>query len=329
VRFGVVVPSYGRFGEPGAVRRLIAAVESLGYESAWFADHVAVPGYASAWVPSPQLDPLVACCVGLGETTRLRFGVDVLVAAYRHPLLLASMVASADQLGGGRLTLGIGVGYLEGEFDALGVTYAQRGSITDETLAIMRAVWSEPGPRSHRGEHFSFEDVHVGTRCAQEGGVPLWVGGNARRALRRAAALGDGWHPLWPDPKDYARDRAVIESLRQASGIDRTFTYSYSCPRGAVLDEPFDGDPRPAPHAVPTRPEYGYVPAVPRAPNGRPRFTGTVAELRDDVDECARNGIEHLTLRFWTSASELTEDGLVEQMTRFATEVMPDAASHR
>jgi hypothetical protein len=237
------------------------------------------------------------------------------------------MAASAHELGGGRLTLGIGVGYLEGEFDALDVAYAQRGSITDETLTIMRAAFTEAGPLSYRGEHFSFEGVYVGAPNPGKSGVPLWIGGNARRALRRAAELGDGWHPLWPDPTEYARDRAVIELLRSAAGIDRPFTYSYSCPRGAVLDEPFGGDPAPAPRPAPSRPEYGYVPPVPRASNGRPRFTGTVAELREDVDVCARNGIEHLTLRFWTSASDLTEDGLVEQMTRFATEVMPGAGN--
>ena len=329
VRFGVVVPSYGRFGEPGAVRRLVATVESLGYESAWFADHVAIPGYAVGWVPPPQLEPLVACSVGLGATERLRFGVDVLVAAYRHPLLLASMAASADQLGGGRLTLGIGVGYLEGEFAALGVPYADRGAITDETLAILRAAWTEPGPLSYAGRHFSFDDVHVGTRCRQPGGVPLWVGGNAPRALRRAATLGDGWHPLWPSPEEYTRDRAVIESLRSEAGIDRPFTFSYSCPRGAVLASPFRGDRRPAPQGSPSRPEYGYVPPVPRAPDGGRRFTGTVEELLDDVEACARAGVEHLALRFWTSASDLTEDGLVEQLTRFATEVMPGAGTNR
>lgn len=336
MRFGVVVPSYGRFGEPGAVRRLVATVESLGYESAWFADHVAIPDYAVGWVPPPQLEPLVACSVGLGATERLRFGVDVLVAAYRHPLLLATMAASADQLGGGRLTLGIGVGYLEGEFAALDVPYASRGAITDETLTILRAAWTEPGALSHRGPHFSFDDVHVGSRCAQPDGVPLWVGGNAPRALRRAAALGDGWHPLWPDPEEYARDRAVVESLRSDAGIDRPFTFSYSCPRGAVLDAPARVAPAsagseraPGSTARPSRPEFGYVPPVPRTREGRPRFTGTPTELLDDVEECARAGVEHLTLRLWTSASDLTEDGLVEQLTRFATEVMPGAVTNR
>lgn len=325
MRFGVVVPTYGRFGDPDAVLRLVHHAEALGYEGAWFADHVVIPDYATGWLPPPQLEPVVACCVGMGATTRLRFGVDVLVAPYRPPLLLAKMAATADQLGGGRLTLGIGVGYLEGEFAALGVPYEQRGGITDETLAILRAAWSERGSLAHHGEYFDFDGVHLGVACAQRGGVPLWVGGNAPRALRRAAELGDGWHPLWIAPEQYARARAEIERRRSEAGIERPFTFSFSCPRGAVLDASRDWSEDAARRVpAPTRPEFGYVPPLPRAPDGRPRFTGTVEELLDDVHAYAAAGVEHLTLRFWTSGHDLAEDALMQQMTRFATDVIPD-----
>jgi probable F420-dependent oxidoreductase len=326
VRFGVVVPSYGRFGEPATVLRLIGVAEELGYEGAWFADHVVIPDYATDWLPPPQLEPLACCFVGMGATTRLRFGVDVLVAAYRHPLVLAKTAATADQLSGGRLTLGIGVGYLEGEFAALGVPYAKRGAVTDEWLRVMRRVWSTEGPVSFAGDRVAFDRVHLGVRPAQYPGVPLWVGGNVAPALRRAALLGDGWHPLWPTPGGYAAGRKRIVELRAEAGIDRPFTYSYSCPLSRVLErEVTHWDTPPLPGA-PSRPEYGYVQPLPRAPDDRPRFTGTPEQLVADVEAFAAAGVEHLTLRFWTSAVDLTADQLVEQMARFATDVAPRCA---
>lgn len=323
MRYGVVVPSYGRFGDPELVMRLVRAVEVLGYESAWFADHVVIPDYATDWLPPPQLDALTCCGAGLGATTRLRVGTDVLVAPYRHPLLLAKTAATADQLGGGRLTLGIGVGYLEGEFAALGVPYGERGAITDECLRVLRHVWTERGPVSFHGTHVRFDAVHLGVTPAQPGGVPLWVGGNIPRAQARAARLGDGWHPLWPQPDAYAAARRRILELRAHDGVDRPFVFSMSCPSGAVLDAPRDrwDEARPA---RPARAEYAYAPPVPRAPDGRPRFTGTPDQLAADVTTYADAGVEHLVLRFWTSARrDMIVDQLEEQMARFAREVAP------
>jgi alkanesulfonate monooxygenase SsuD/methylene tetrahydromethanopterin reductase-like flavin-dependent oxidoreductase (luciferase family) len=150
--------------------------------------------------------------------------------------------------------------------------------------------------------------------------VPLWVGGNAAAALERAARLGDGWHPLWPAPDSYAEGRHRIEGLRAQEGIERRFTFSYSCPLGRVLERARD-DWAGVSDRRPSRREFGYVPPLPRAEDGRPRFTGTPDQLRDDVDAFAAAGVEHLVLRFWTSASDLDASGVEEQMAAFATEV--------
>ncbi|MCU1457066.1 MAG: class F420-dependent oxidoreductase [Actinomycetia bacterium] len=321
MRFGVVVPSYGRYGNPELLLRLIRTAERLGYEGAWFADHVVVPDYAVSWMPSPQLEPLTCCLIAMGATERIHLGVDVLVAPYRNAVLLAKMAASADGFGPGRLVLGIGVGYLEGEFDALGIPYETRGAMTDEYLEFWRHVWSTPDPVAFRGTFVDVEAVHLAVKPAA-GGVPLWVGGNIDRALRRAAVLGDGWHPLWPTPERYRSARAHITELREAGGIDRPFTFSFSCPAGSVLDRPRTDWEVPAPVAL-ARPEYGYSPSVPRAPDGRPRFTGTVEQLIEDVELFAEAGVEHLTLRFWTSAADRSPEELEVQLERFATEVVP------
>ena len=325
MRLGVVVPTYGRFGDAAAVLRIIRVVEDLGYDGAWFADHLAIPGYASKWVPPPVLDPLAVCGVGLGATTRLRFGTDVLVAPYRHPLALAASVRSLQALGGDRLVLGIGVGYLEGEFTALDLDPATRGARTDEALRILRAARTGLAIE-HAGASFEFRDVIPGGVGA---GPPLWVGGNAPVARRRAAELGDGWHPLWISPEEYRAARAEIVALRRTAGLDGPFTFSMSCPRGAVEDTARDWSGASRAASAPTRPEFGYVPPLPRATSGRPRFTGTPDELRADLDAYAAAGVDHLVVRFWTSGVDLDEAALVAQMTRFAREVAGFSSASR
>jgi probable F420-dependent oxidoreductase len=317
VKFGVAIPTYGRFADPGAALRLIGAAERLGYDGAWFSDHVAIPDYATGWVPPPHLEALATCIMGMGRTTGLCFGVDVLVAPYRHPLVLAATAATADRLSGGRLVLGIGVGYLEGEFSALGLPYDDRGALTDEVLTVLRRVWAGPRPASHTGPHWPFADVHAGVPPTRTGGVPLWVGGNAARAITRAALLGDGWHPLWPDPDGYSRARARIQSLRDEAGIDRPFTFSLSAPRL---------DPQPATSPGLNQPrrraEYGYVPPFPRDDNGRVRFTGSADQMTADVEAYAAAGVTHLTIRLWTSASPMGEAEVTGRMGEFAATVM-------
>ena len=213
MRFGLAIAAYGKGATGPAVADLMDAAEELGFDSVWFADHIAVPDYASEVNLSPPfLEPLASCAWGLGRTTRLRFGTDVLVAPYRHPLQVAAMAGTLGRLAGDRLILGIGVGYLRGEFDALGAgPYEQRGRLTDEFLRTLRA----PGAGLHVVE--------------PPDPVPLWVGGNGRAARRRAAFLGDGWHPLWMPDDRYAVARKEILDLRASAGIGGAFTFSYSC----------------------------------------------------------------------------------------------------
>jgi alkanesulfonate monooxygenase SsuD/methylene tetrahydromethanopterin reductase-like flavin-dependent oxidoreductase (luciferase family) len=338
VRFSVVVPSYGALGDPGALAVCIDAAEALGFEGVWFADHVALPDYATPVLPPPMLDPLAACAWGLGRTRRLRFGTDVLVAPYRPPLVLAALAGSLARLSGERLVVGIGVGYLEGEFAALGLDPADRGPCTDEVLDVLRACWAEAGPVAHPGPRFAFTDVHpVGTPPGgfAPGAVPLWVGGNAGVALRRAARAGDGWHPLFPTPEAYARGRATIEAERARRGRTGPFTWSYSAAATRILDRPAAPSSAPVPPvpevppgtaAARARPEFGYAPAPPTAPDGRPRLVGTVEEVVSDVRALAEAGVEHLVLRCWTSASDLDADGVVAQYERIATDVVPAVA---
>jgi len=335
VRFSVVIPSYGRLGEPDLVRRFVRAAEDLGYEGGWFADHLALPDYVTGMIAPPMLEPLSTCTWALGFTERLCLGVDVLVVPYRHPLVVAASAATVARLSGGRLVLGVGIGYLVGEFEALGLDPADRAARTDEALALWRAAWEEPPPLTAPGPRFPVDSVYlVGPPAGPDPAAApaVWVGGNVAAAFERAARFGDGWHPLFPTPEAYAEGRAAIEARRAALGITRPFTFSYSGPFGQILDAPRDWsavEPAPSPTVAATalRPEFKYAPPPPHAESGRPLLTGTPDDLVLDVTALAAAGVEHLLLRLWVSASDLDADGLIDQMTRFAEQVIPHCES--
>ena len=297
MRFGFAVPAYGKHADGAAVRDLLAAGDELGFDGAWFPDHVAVPEYAAAANLSPPfLEPLAACAWGLGTTARLRFGTDVLVAPYRHPLVVAATVNTLARLAPGRIVLGVGVGYLKGEFEVLGAgPYEARATVTE---GFVRALREPPGGYS--------------VVSAPEP-VPVWIGGNSRPAQRRAALLGDGWHPLWMPDSVYASARGRILDLRAEAGLTGSFTFSYSCGATRFLDRATDAWP-PQPRRAPTGSEFRYAPE-PWADDGRPRFVGTPDQVASDLRLLEAAGVDHVTLRFGSAD--------VGQLERFAGEVRP------
>ncbi len=302
MRFGAAIAAYGPGADGGAVREMVAALEDLGFESAWWPDHIAVPDYATTVnLQPPFLEPLAALGWALGATRRLTFGTDVLVAPYRHPLLVASMIGTLARLGGDRIVLGVGVGYLRGEFEVLGLdTYDARGAVTDAFLEAVRTV-----P----------EGYHVPTAPTP---VPVWVGGNSAAARRRAALLGDGWHPLWMPDTAYRAARDEIDALRRAHGLAGPFTYSFSCGMTSLLDADPGAWP-PAPARAPKGSEFRYAPAAWVAPDGRPRLVGTPDQMIADLRLLEDAGVEHVVLRFGLAGTAPLE--------RFARDVAPAFAA--
>ena len=297
MRFGVAVPSYGTRATGPAVRDLLVAAEGLGYASAWFPDHVAVPAEAAGPNLSPPFfEPLTSCAFGLAATERIVLGTDVLVGPYRHPLLVAAMAATMGHLAGDRLVLGVGIGYLRGEFAALGAgPYEERGARTESFLRGLRSppdgmvVLTPPAP------------------------VPVWVGGNSARAERRAALLGDGWHPLWTPATSYADARSRILALRREAGLDGPFTFSYSCMATAITDGRTPWPPPPPRH--PEGSDFRYQPEAWVAEDDRPRFVGTPDQVAADLRLLEEAGVDHVVLRFGSADPRSLE--------RFAADVMP------
>jgi probable F420-dependent oxidoreductase len=316
--FGVVLPAFGPLASRDAFNDAVDTIEGLGFADVWFGDHVAVPSYAAHVTRPEWLEPLSACMLALGRTSRLRAGTDVLVLPYRNPLLVAKMAATADALSGGRLVLGVGVGYLKGEFAALGADYGRRGPTTDQYLQAMRALWGSAGtPVSFDGEFVSFDNVCMGP-SPTTGQVPVWVGGNAPAALRRAALMGDGWHPLFPTPDLYRSGRDAIVALR---GSADGFTFSMSLAVTRVLDAGEASTPRTWGDDADIPEDFGYSPPIPLTADGRPRFVGDPDQVAEDVEVYIGAGVRHFTLRFSAGADVGVSDYL-HQLQGFADQVM-------
>ena len=188
MRIGIVIPSFDRYADPEVFRRLVLQVEALGFDSAWFGDHIVFPADRPDYIGSSWLDAMACASVGLGMTTRLKFGTDVLVAPYRNPIMLAKMAATASLLSGGRFMLGLGIGWLEGEFAALGSPpFANRADVTEEYLRVIRQMFEEQGDLSHAGRWINYDQIAFATSDP-----------GRRQSPQGAAPRGPAWRRLAP-----------------------------------------------------------------------------------------------------------------------------------
>ena len=195
----------GPFGRPAGAVEVAQAAEAAGFDSLWAVDHVVVPaGYRSKYpyaqsgrMPGPEdapiPDPLVWLSYVAAVTSTIRLATGIMVLPQRSPLVIAKEAATLDVLSEGRLILGVGAGWLEEEFDALGVPFASRGKRMDDYITAMRAAWSET-TASHHGNFVSFDSVIVRPQPVN-GAVPIVIGGHSKAAARRAGTLGDGFFP--------------------------------------------------------------------------------------------------------------------------------------
>ena len=291
------------FVSAAAITELARAAEDGGFDAVYVTEH---PFPDARWLDTGghhALDPFVALSFAAAVTERLRLQTNLVVLAYRNPFLAAKSIASLDALSGGRTIIGIGAGYLEGEFRALGVDPARRNELTDESIRAMTAAWAGEEMR-YEGEGFTAAGNLMLPRPVQTPRPPLWIGGNSRRAMRRVAELADGWIPM---PTTGMTESAVASRLKTAS-IDSTAALAE---RITELRQMFADAGRE------TEPTIAFTP--PSLLMTRSNGPVPAAQLVDEAGQLAAIGVSQLTLSF----PGRTRRELLAAMDAFAADVIP------
>ena len=306
MRYGFYLPTRGQTASPEALESLVTRAEEWGFSSVMIADHIVFPVTIKSKYPytvsgafpgqGDALEQLALMAFVAGKTRSLRLISSVMILPYRNPVVTAKMLATIDVLSRGRVTVGVGVGWLREEFEALGAPdFDRRGAVSDEYLRIFKALWTQD-PASYHGEFYRVDSVRCLPHPVQKPHPPIWVGGHSNAALRRVARLGDGWHPVGANPAVPLRPpelRARLDDLRrltEAEGRDfSTLTISYKAPI------------------------YDSGQGVDRGAERRP-FSGSQPAIADDIGTFAGLGVGELIFDF---RSESLPESL-DRMARFA-----------
>jgi probable F420-dependent oxidoreductase len=314
MQYGFGAPVSGLLSTPENLARIAVAGEAMGYDYATISDHVVIPRDIEARYPysdtgefpgrsrGDRHEQLTAVAFLAGKTSRLRLVTSVTVVPHRPAVLLAKMLATIDVLSQGRLTFGIGAGWMKEEFEALGVPpFAERGSVTDEYLLACRELWTKDDP-SFAGKHVKFADVLFDPKPVQKPHPPIWVGGESGPALRRTARLGDGWYPIGTNPQHR------LDSMKRfAAGVERL--------QRLVRDAGRD----PAEVTLAYR-ITGWGPSLPaRADDGERRlFSGETADILADLRAFRDFGVGHVDFNFDGASAE----AMIANMRRFREDVL-------
>jgi probable F420-dependent oxidoreductase len=285
---------------PEAIRRVAQRAEQLGYDGIWVSDHIVIPASAVDRFGSMFYEPLTVLGFAAACTTRVRLGTTVIILPYRNPLLTAKVLSTLDVLSGGRLTAGMAVGWTEDEFKALGVPFRERGALSDEYIAAFKTLWTQDQPE-FRGQYVRFENIAFEPKPVQKPHIPIWIGGNSKRAIRRAVALGDCWHPTRPQVEDVKAGVVYLREVCVQRGRD---------PHSLMIAV-----------RLPLKFYDGAEAAVRRRP-----LLGSVQKIIDDISQYGDAGVQYIMLDTFYSTPELehqTVEGMFETIERFATDVMP------
>jgi probable F420-dependent oxidoreductase len=306
MKLGVFLPVSGRAAVPEVLAEAAQQAEKLGFDSVWAAERMVNPWematrypYSSTeqwFVPpeSPFLETLTALTFLAGVTEKVALGSSVIVLPYRHPLFTARVATSIDTLSNGRLILGVGIGWMPEEFEALGVPFKDRAGMSDEQLQIFHLLWKEERPH-FEGRYYQFAEVAVNPRPVQQPRFPIWVGGESEPAQRRAARYADAWFPYFVKitPEDLA---ARFENVRRLAAD-----------AGRGPDEVKRCCVRPV--EVTSEP-------VPQEEN---TLRGTPEQLVEAFKRYEKAGVEHMALQFMVGRWPERK----EQIEKFGQEVIP------
>ena len=315
MEFGFSLPGRGPLAHPDNLVKMTVTAEQLRYASVFVTDHIVLPasmaksvypyssdGHFPGGAEQDYLEPLAMMAYLARATSKIRLGTSVLVLPYRHPLLMAKMLATVDVLSRGRVILGAGVGWLREEFEAVGAPpFEARGAATDEAIELMRRAWTV-NPVAFEGRHYRVRDVFALPKPVQKGGIPIWIGGHTDAAVRRTGRLGDGWHPiaLRPPgnllPDEFATKVKLLHAAAREAGRD---------PRAIVIS---------------LRVPMAVRSARAKPPAGdRPLFQGTPADVAGDIRAYAALGVSHFV--FDPTVQDLKD--VLANMRRFAEDVRP------
>ncbi len=219
MKFGVTIPNNWGIEDPKQVLEFGPLAENLGYDSVWVMDHLFNTGYIRERLEDkPYYHPMAILSFLAATTSKVTLGTSVLVLPYHNPVELAKYAATLDQVSGGRVTLGVGVGAMTEEFDALGISMRERGSLTNECIDIMKELWSSHLPK-YQNKRWDFSDLYFSPKPVQPS-IPVWVGGSSPGAIKRTAVRGDGWHPTGVSAEGYAITKQEIIQAATAAGRD-------------------------------------------------------------------------------------------------------------
>ena len=308
MEIGISIP---RLPDAAGIRRFVQKAEELGFQAVLAGDHVVLPTGGTDQYPytadgsfqRPTDEPFLETMTLLGYlaacTESIKLGSTVIILPYRNPVVQAKMFASLDVLTNGRMICGVGVGWLEMEFDILGVPFAQRGPMSDEFLQIFKALWTEADPVFH-GQFYNIEGIQFYPKPVQSPHIPIWIGGHTRRALRRTAKYGDCWHTTRQTPDFVAQNLPYLREQTERAGRDPA-DITISLKRSLhFTDLGMDEGA-----GVPTG---GVV-------------VGTTQEVVDDVYYCRELGIQQLTYDFRVDGIEKS----IRVMEHLADRVLPVA----
>ena len=217
-----------------SILKLATRAEELGFDSVWVSEHVFNVSYVYDRLGGkPYYEPMAMLSYLAATTKRVSLGTSVLVLPYHNPIRLAKTAATLDVMSGGRLLLGVGVGVIDQELEAMGSSMAERGAITDEAIAVMKELWTQEDP-SFQGRYHSFSGMKFSPKPLQKPHIPLLIGGVSRAAIRRAVRLGNGWHPTALPPEELSEGIRYLGERAQAAGRAASeVPVSVSIPMGA------------------------------------------------------------------------------------------------
>lgn len=314
MKFGFTLPSRGQLATPDKLGFIAKKAEELGFDALLAGDHIIVPRDISSIYPYTEggefpgagwgdwLEQIALLSYIAGQTTRIRLATSVLIVPYRNPLVSAKSLATLDILSKGRLVVGVGVGWMQEEFQALDAPpFEERGSVTDEYLRAFKVLWTEEEPR-FEGKYLNFDNINFLPKPEQKPHPPIWVGGESRPAMRRAAELADGWYPLGSNP---TFPMGTPDQLK--AGLDRLAQYA----------ERFGRDPSAIDTIYRT-----HQAELKKESGGKDRmlFVGNGEEIVEDVQKYQDIGVTSMIWDFLRRTDDF--DSVLEQMEDFANQVM-------